>query len=798
MKKKRIVPLVLSAAMLVSLATSCTNTAENTPSPSQTPTPTPSVSAGVEDGYIPAPYTADASQTPTEYLAPVFYQNEDGPTISVIYNGVIVEDGKYFRDSNNNQELDTYEDWRLSTDERVADLVSKLTQEQRVGLMMNALSCSPAAGTAEEAYDEDGNVILDQLVGITEESKAFTAAAVLENNTRSGVIRKDTDTETGALFNNALNMMAEYAAATKGEITIPFMLISNPMNSGYPTSLGFTAAVMGDGNADAVKSWAEVDAEIWDAKGIHHMYGPQIDLVTDPRWSRNNTTYGENPDVMAQIATALVEGYQHGTDGAQVGDVALIMKHFPGDGAAYNGHESHNWIGQWRVYSTEGSLEKYQLVGFQAAIDAGVAGIMPGYSRPSADARTATQVVNGVTIEPEELGNAYNTTILQTLLKDAMGFDGFINTDSGIISTQCFGAQDMTMTERYATVINAGCDVIGDGFNALIDYAPLTEAVTTGLITEESYDRATTNRMESWIDLGMFENPYRDPAESKAVGEEYAQTREESKTEFNQKSVVLMKNTDSVLPLDTATKVYVECFNGKGDADPAGITEALTAKGYTVVEDYNEADVALLMVTPAALANGADHLQVLDLVEDLEVDELYTDNSFSNAQAGGEIDAEALSQAGTKTGNTISWTNVVDIGKVAEIAEAVHANGGKVVGTINISSPWILTNLEPYCDALLGLFSTSDAAVADVICGDYNPTGKLPVTMVSCDEVIAVNEEVLEDGNTYEVCVSPNDVPGYDKEQYMDADVLAQSPSGSYAYQDADGNFYWSGFGLSY
>lgn len=147
---KRIVPLLLSAAMLVSLATSCTNTAENTPSPSQTATPSPTASGTVEDGYIPAPYTADASQTPTEYVAPVFYQNEDGPTISVTYNGVIVEDGKYFRDSDNDQELDPFEDWRLSTDERVEDLVSKMTQEQRIGLLMNSLVCNPEALSADE------------------------------------------------------------------------------------------------------------------------------------------------------------------------------------------------------------------------------------------------------------------------------------------------------------------------------------------------------------------------------------------------------------------------------------------------------------------------------------------------------------------------------------------------------------------------------------------------------------------------------------------------------------------------
>lgn len=85
----------------------------------------------------------------------------------------------------------------------------------------------------------------------------------------------------------------------------------------------------------------------------------------------------------------------------------------------------------------------------------------------------------------------------------------------------------------------------------------------------------------------------------------------------------------------------------------------------------------------------------------------------------------------------------------------------------------------------------------DVLTGAYNPTGKLPVTMVSCDAVIAVNDTDI-DGTTYPVCVSPNDVPGCDKDQYIAEDVLAQSPSGSYAYQDADGNVYALSYGLSY
>lgn len=85
----------------------------------------------------------------------------------------------------------------------------------------------------------------------------------------------------------------------------------------------------------------------------------------------------------------------------------------------------------------------------------------------------------------------------------------------------------------------------------------------------------------------------------------------------------------------------------------------------------------------------------------------------------------------------------------------------------------------------------------DIFTGKLNPTGKLPITMVSCSEVIDTVPTVI-DGVEYDICVSPNDVPGYDKDQYIDADILAKSPSGSYAYKDADGNVYKAWFGLSF
>ncbi|MGI6238488.1 MAG: glycoside hydrolase family 3 N-terminal domain-containing protein [Christensenellales bacterium] len=796
---KKIVGLVMAVVLLVSLMPA--SLAENSTE------------------YIPAPYTIeDTSVGPTEYLEPVFYQNDDGPTIGVTLVGVIQEDGRYFKDSDNDGELDVFEDWRLDAETRVADLLTKLTLEQRIGMLSNQLTTTPRALTIADAIDENGDVILGQLVLVSEDpynsvidnvsadtSKGFSgmaevasaAESLRPNSTgemltwenRSGVLRATTDVEIGALWTNAVNMVAEYAAVAKDEPTIPFTIISNPQRViSLPSSQGVAAAVMGDvangGDYSLVERYASIDGKLWDAKGISRMYGPQIDLITDPRWNRNSGTYTEVPEVMAGISTALVLGYQNGTDGAQDGDVALIMKHFPGDGAAYNGFESHNPIGEWRVYSTEGSLENYHLVGFQAAIDAGLMGIMPGYSRPIADGKygNAPQSYRGVAIENEEIANSYNYTILTTLLRDTMGFKGFVNTDSGILTSGMqFGAEENTEAERVAMNVNAGSDVIGN-YHTGVNYTIFYEAYEQGLIEPEALDRANGQHLTTVINMGQFENPYKDRVESKATVDGLADDIAALSTEMHQKSVVLMKNHDNVLPLQESGKnVYVASFTDKGSVEETedNWKAAFEAAGYTIVKSADEADIAYLDVVPGGVSNSNNIMNVLDLVDGLEVEE------------------RSYPFSADKSGTTKEHTSLQDVDKIASISETVHANGGIVIASIRISSPWILTNLEPYCDALIGQFTTSIAAQMDVLTGAYNPTGKLPVTMVSCNEVIAVNEQEI-DGVVYEICVSPNDVPGYAKDEYMSEDVLAQSPSGSYAYMDADGNLYAAWFGLSY
>ncbi|MCD8022307.1 MAG: glycoside hydrolase family 3 C-terminal domain-containing protein [Lachnospiraceae bacterium] len=779
-----------------------------------------------ETAYISGAYEIDeALQGPTEYLEPVFYENADGPTIGATYVGVIEQDGLYFRDIDNDGELDPFEDWRLSTEERVADLLSKMTTEQKMGLLFNQLMCTPTAKTADAVYDEDGNIDLSQLMIVTEdalnayaaveeeeetegENEGFAAASaaasagvadadranstgeMITYESRSGVLRGTLDGTVSAMWKNAVNMTAEYAAVAKGEPAIPFTIISNPQSiTDEPSTEGFAAAVMGDvangGDYSLIERWADLDGQIWAAKGINRMYGPQIDLITDPRWNRNNGTYTEDPEIMAGIAAALVNGYQNGEDGAQSGDVALIMKHFPGDGAAYNGFESLNKIGQWRGYKTEGSLVNYQLVGFQAAVDAGVAGIMTGYSMMAEPGTygSVAQSYRGLEVTSDGMANAYSPTIITKLLRETMGFDGLLNTDSGIVTLGMqFGAEDMTEEERIATIINAGSDVIGDQFYT-ISWDAVYAAYEDGLLEEEAIERANTNYLKLVFDMGQFDNPYSDPEECAATVESLTAELQEVADEVNQKSVVLMKNSGSVLPLaDTSKTVYVESFTSSGADDSAveSWEAAFEAAGYTLAESRDEADILFLDVVPGGVSNSNAFMNVIDLVDGLEVEERNYPTSTE------------------KTGDTVEATTLQDVSKIAKYADAVHENGGIVIASINITNPWILTNLEPYCDGLIGSFTTTVDARMAVLTGEYNPTGKLPITMVSCNEVIAVNDEVGEDGETYEICVSPNDVPGYDKDQYMSEEVLAQSPSGSYAYQDTDGNVYKAWFGLSY
>ena len=196
----------------------------------------------------------------------------------------------------------------------------------------------------------------------------------------------------------------------------------------WPGTLGMAAT----NDPQLIKDFAEIARAEWRATGIRKDYGYQVDVATEPRWTRNRTTFGEGPQLSASITRSIVLGFQ----GPQLGpdSVAQTIKHFPGHGPQPKGLDAHNSEGQFTAYPTPGSLFMYHIVPFQAAVDAGTSAIMSYYPIPS-NALSSAQLPSNWWQSPtqqfEQVGAAFNRTLITTLLREYMGFKGYVNTDSG-------------------------------------------------------------------------------------------------------------------------------------------------------------------------------------------------------------------------------------------------------------------------------------------------------------------------------------------------------------------------------
>ncbi len=775
------------------------------------------IDPSMKNGYISAPYVLEEGEKINDYyLEPVIFHNENGPDIGVTTCGVIVQDGLYFKDMDNDGVLSPYEDWRNSDEVRAADMVAHLPLAQQAGLVLNTLWNTPIVPTVAEATREDGT--LDPQKIFIRHDPDFVPppsflpgvkmhcddADILDQKLAAGVYRGDMrcDASMAAVYHNIATQYVE-AEALNGGVAIPYSMHTNPINIGYPDFLGFGAACLGDGNFDMVYEMANTDRKMMKACGLNIMYGPQVDVSTDPRWPRNSGTYGERTDITVGITKELIRGYQNGEDGLNEGSVVLTVKHFPGDGPAENGFEPHLPIGQWRLYPTEGSMEKYHLPPFQAAFDMKASSIMPDYSRICNDGRSVPQYYKGKLTSSEAVPSTYSKELITDLARDTMGFDGYVNSDSGIASVQIYGVEHLTVPQRYAKAIAAGTDVIGGNSDA----ENIVSAVEDGFLPKAELDRANYRRLLSLFKQKRVDNPYLDPAEADRVRAENFEGAKKAAYKACQKEVVLAKNHDSVLPMVKGKKVYVAVFSGDdagaaiaqsmgaGTAGGAAnealkkqLEAMLAAKGYEIVDNAESCDYAYLHVWPKQnnIVFVQRSMPVLELVDGF----MHEEREVNKSQK--------------KTGNLIPIHTLRGVADIKTLADTVHANGGKVVATCVVNNPWILTPLEPYCDGLTFQYTVSPVAMGnalgaqmDVLSGEFNPTGKMSLTMVSCPEVIAIHEEEI-DGEIREICASPNDVPGYDKDQYIDPAILAKVPGGSYAYCDADGNYYRSGFGLRY
>lgn len=739
------------------------------------------------------------------------YRNPGGPDIGTVSRRVIEKEGFIFKDIDGSGQVSAVNDWRLSPEERAQAYVKLLTVKEKIAQLFTSDWRMGKYPSTMSGDLQNENRILDES-GILDDGEIYnknifgrqilpgTTVLIKEWFNRHLILRANPTPDDLADWLNQMHAVAEEC-----EHFVPVQVMSNSRNENgevvygmndasgvfatWPGTLGIAAAVKGTGDMKLVDDFADCIRREWNACGLKKGYMYMADCVTDPRWQRTFGTFGEDPELITEIFEHLIPGIQGSVEGVTPEGVSMTVKHFPGGGARENGFDPHYAAGQWNVYATPDSLEKYHLPVFYPAVKYNAASIMPYYSKPAAEKSAVQQDPEGNEIELKPYGFAYNKVFIDNILRRQMGFKGYVNSDTGIIHNMSWGMEMLDIPERIGfAVTQSGVDLISGLFdneagmeayerasNGYYDTHSLPEGIHREdvVLTDESLNRAVTRTLTELFRQGMFEQPYADP--QKAVRTVAEKEDWDHAAEVHRQSVVLLKNQD-VLPLTQeklmGKKVYAEAFHKEAKAGEAA-TKALQEmlRDVSLTEDPSQADYAILMISPSSgtYFNATPGYLELDICEDKEVCNVAED--------------------GRPVFKTHRETTLSGANRIPDIAAAVHAHGGKVIANINIPLAWEVGNVERNADAVTVGFDTYPSATLDVIFGRFSPVGRLPLTLPKGDEVLAVNA----DG----VCVSPNDVPGYDKDQYMPDDMKDENGK-AYAYRDRAGNYYEYGFGLRY
>ncbi|CAI6334425.1 unnamed protein product [Periconia digitata] len=463
-----------------------------------------------------------------------------------------------------------YRDASLSVEERVQDLISRMTVEEKAGQLFHTQIQLGVNGTLDL-----GNATL---------SRNSTVNMVTEKHmTHFNLLGTVADVKQNAEWYNRVQQLA-----LDTRLGIPVTLSSDPRHtfsdnlgasissgtkfSQWPDSIGLAAIR----DPALVKRFAEVARDEYIAIGIRSSLHPQIDLTTEPRWGRQATTMGED----ANLTSTLVVSYLDGFMGPEFGNTSIttVTKHFPGSGPVEDGLDSHFTYGKNATYP--GNNFEYHLQPFKAAIAAGARQMMPYYSRPMGT-------------KYDEVASSFNKGLITDLLRNELGFKGIVVSDWGLITdgyiagqympARAWGVENSTELERAARIIDAGVDQFGGEQRVEL----IIELVNSGAIPESRIDESVARLLTEKFLLGLFDNPFVDVAAAAAIvgNDDFRRLGNEAQ----QKSLTLLSNNNNILPLSPSclatTKFYVEGFN---------TTFLQQEKNMTLVTDPQDADLALL------------------------------------------------------------------------------------------------------------------------------------------------------------------------------------------------------------
>jgi beta-glucosidase len=713
------------------------------------------------------------------------------PAVAARAKQIIVVDGYRFKDLNGNGRLDLYEDWRLPVAQRIDDLLARMTPDEKAGMM---LIDSLNAGCGGVLSAESAAEIADQNMTRAILRNAVTMRPVCGGQMRPGGFGgAQVSPAEMANFTNAVQELRE-----RSRLGIPMVFKSNARNhidpdtrfgiseaagafTAFPKEAGLAAAALGEeavrtgkhpigGDMSVIRDFARVMGAEWQSIGLRGMYGYMADLATEPRWFRVQETFTENADLAANIIRTLVQSLQgevvhDGTSVTPASAVALTVKHFPGGGPQEDGLDPHYTFGKQQVYGSEAGFA-YHLKPFQAAIEAGVSAIMPYYGVPTAgrDAKgePASLTYDGVVYR--QTGFAFSKQIVSDLLRAKLGFQGYVNSDTGVVTDRAWGLEGKSVPERVAAAVNGGVDVLS-GFH---DKRVILDLAQSGLLSQARIDEAVRRLLKEQFQLGLFENPYVDAAKTAGV---FGNERNRAVAlDIQRKSVVLLRNAGETvaqrpLPLKPKAKVYIA-----GNLTKAGIEKY----GFTVTDgnvaidgvrpSASGTDYALISITaladqkaagtyrsddPATGLNSAHRNPLTDKPwgsQDRCVDAVGYYEGSSQAKPtcidagirfGGVLPWETGNVSFTAMAASASWSVQPNLATIQAIMR--EAGPKNTILVIYFRHPYVLDKASGMLDAgaILATFGISEPALMDVLSGQAKPQGRLPFSLANNLEAIA-------------------------------------------------------------
>ena len=707
---------------------------------------------------------------------------------------ILTVNGLAFKDLNRNGKLDPYEDWRLPTDQRAKDLAAKLSVEEIAGLMLYSSHQSvPAraggyfAGTYKGKPFKEGETNPNEL---TDQQQKF----LQEDHLRHVLITSVQSPEIAAQWNNKLQAYcerlgkgipannssdprhgtvarAEYNAAAGGRISM------------WPSSLGMAATF----DPALVEQFGKIAADEYRALGITTALSPQVDIATEPRWSRFEGTFGESPLLSAAMAQAYCNGFQTSYGAKEIaggwgfGSVNTMVKHWPGGGAGEAGRDAHYASGKYAVYPGNN---------FQAHMTPFINGAfkLNGKTRMAAAVMPYYTISwNQDTKNGENVANNYNKYIITDLLRKKYGYDGVVCTDWSVtgdhkamdsfLDGKSWGVEKLSLAERHYKILMAGVDQFG-GNN---DMKPILEAYQMGVkehgepFMRARMEQSAVRLLRNIFRVGLFENPYLNPAETKnIVGKpDYMKAGFDAQL----KSIVMLKNKGNALPLASGKTVYVPkrfvaaSRNFLGAETPAStdypVNIDLVKKYFKVTDNPAEADAAFVFIenpkggigyNKEDLKNGGNGYVPISLQ--------YGDYTASEARATSLAGGDPLENFTNRSykGKIAKTRNATDIELIKDTRQKM--NGKPVIVAVSVSNPMIFSEFEADANVILASFGVQDQALLDIMAGKAQPSALLPMQMPASMSTVEKQAE---------------DVP---------FDVQC--------YRDSEGNVYDFGFGLNW